>query len=89
MSMDKLFNDPVENSVANALALAGIKYTHESQNKKQSLDFFLPDYDCYIECKAFHTERTGPQIHGKQVILIQGYRAAGALVAILKGKANG
>lgn len=80
---DRLFSDPVENTVAIALKGAGIRYVHESQNKDQVLDFYLPDLRCYIECKAFSTDRTAQQVKDKQVIVVQGYKAASAFAAII------
>lgn len=76
--------DPVEKDIAYALTLAGVRYIHEADNKEQNLDFYLPDFGCYIECKAYHTNRTERQIEGKQVILVQGYKSAKALIAILQ-----
>lgn len=78
-------NDPIELIVAKGLDFAGVKYTHESDNKKQSLDFHLPDVDVYIECKQFPTDRTSKQIAGfPNVIVIQGRRAAEMFVSMLR-----
>lgn len=76
MKNSQPIRDPVESAVACALDSAGVKYVHESQDKSIGLDFYLPDHDCYIECKAYHTPRTAKQVEDKQVILVQGYKAA-------------
>lgn len=85
MNEGRDIKDPVEKDVAEALTVASVRFVHESEMKNEggNLDFYLPDYDCYVECKAYYTERTAEQIKGKQVILVQGYQAAKALVAIL------
>ena len=70
-------DDPIEMMIADGLALAGIRFVHESDNKSQNLDFYLPDDDVYIECKQFPTDRTSAQIGGyPNVIVIQGRKAA-------------
>lgn len=70
-------DDPIELIVADALSKAGIKFIHESENKSQSLDFSLPDFGAYIECKQFPTDRTSKQIAPfPNVIVIQGREAA-------------
>jgi hypothetical protein len=77
-------SDPVENVVADGLRAAGIPFVHESENKVQGLDFFLPDQLVMIECKRFWSERASEQIrpHG-EVILIQGMAAARAFSAMI------
>lgn len=79
------FTDPVEQVVADGLTAAGIPFVHESENKRQGLDFFLPDQLVLIECKRFYSERTNDQLrpHGN-VILIQGMAAARAFAAMIR-----
>lgn len=72
------FTDPVEIMIADTLDKKGVRYVHETMNKDQGLDFYLPDSDVFIECKRFSSERTAKQIEGKNVILIQGMKAAKA-----------
>lgn len=37
------------------------------------LDFYLPDYDCYVEVKQFHSDRIAKQMSKRDnVIAIQG-----------------
>jgi hypothetical protein len=70
-------DDPIELMIANALSEAGWAFTHESENKDQRLDFYLPGVDVYIECKQFHTYRISDQIKPfPNVIVIQGRKAA-------------
>lgn len=78
--------DPIESIIAESLRMACIEFVHESQNKQQNLDFYLPEFDCYIECKAFSTDRTEKQIKDKNVILIQGKNAAKAFRYMLFGE---
>lgn len=64
-------DDPMELKVAGALRRAGIKFVHESEDKEQGLDFWLPDDGISIEVKQFSTPRTDKQIEHRNVILIQ------------------
>ena len=49
--MSKL-EDPIEKIVREALEARGIAYLRDV-----GLDFYLPDYRLFIECKQFFTER--------------------------------
>lgn len=81
--------DPIELIIAGALTSAKIDFLHESENKNQMLDFYLPSAGTYIECKQFATERTGPQIaHIANVIVIQGRQAAECFAALVSQGAN-
>lgn len=73
--------DPIERPIAEALLKIGVNYIHDSEKGgKTNLDFYLPDYDVYIECKAFYSDRAIRQIKDKRnVILVQGYDAANLL----------
>lgn len=76
--------DPIECIVAMSLCVAGVKYVHESQDKNQKFDFFLPGYGLYIECKQFSTPRTSEQIKDREdVIVIQGKHAAHQFACML------
>ena len=78
------FNDPCELIVADALTRAGIKFTHESENKAQGLDFYLPEYDLLIEVKQFASERTADQLRGQvNVMLLQGMPACHAFANMI------
>lgn len=75
--MTSQIKDPVELEVAMGLDEAGIRYNHDTQGNTNGLDFYLMDYDVYIECKAFHTERSNEQLkRAPNIILIQGIGAA-------------
>lgn len=64
--------DPVEQPIADALDIAGIRYERD-----KPLDFFLPELGLHIECKQFYSERAVRQLEGKRdVILVQGVEAA-------------
>ena len=81
----RTINDPVEKVVAYALTKRDIEFSHEKDGKikGQNLDFYLPKYDIFIECKAFSTPRTSKQIEDKKVIVIQSIEAAKAFADML------
>ena len=78
-----MIKDPIEMIVAEVLQKLNVDYVHELENPNQRLDFYLPDYEIYIECKAFSTPRTSKQIEDRKVILIQSKQAAWALESII------
>ena len=83
-----MITDPVEKIIAEALTAKGIRFIHNGHGEitEKNLDFYLPDYDVYIECKQFHTDRSSEQLkRHPNVILIQGMEAA-KLFAILNNK---
>lgn len=64
--------DPVEQPIADALDIAGIRY-----ERGKPLDFFLPELDLHIECKQFYSDRAVRQLATRpNVILVQGVQAA-------------
>ncbi len=76
--------DPVELMIADGLRSRGIRFTHESENKAQGLDFYLPDLDLLIEVKQYSSDRTGRQIAGREnVVLVQGKPAARAFLKLI------
>lgn len=82
----KAITDPIERIVADALRDAEITFIHESEDDAatKGLDFYLPGRDVFVECKAYHTERTGPQMaRVDNIIVIQGKRAAMAFAMML------
>lgn len=83
VKLRECLEDPLEIIVADSLFEVGIKFVHEMQNKEQGLDFYLPDYNVYIECKAFYSDRTARQIKDKRVIFIQGKEAAKSFNAMI------
>ena len=78
-------SDPIEKIVAAGLDAAGIKYRHDSEGDSSGdsfgatfgLDFYLPDFDVFIEVKQLHSDRIAEQM-GRvgDVIAIQGRTAA-------------
>lgn len=82
--MRKEINCPVELSIAKMLDGLNIKYLTEIENEK-TLDFYLPDYDIYIECAYFYSDRKIEQLsRAKKVIYVQGLDSAKFLLNILK-----
>ena len=75
-------NDPVEAIVHSGLVQAEIRV--EVGVKTKALDFYLPDYNVYIECKRMFTERINDQIsRHENVIVIQGMGAALTFVELI------
>ena len=82
MPKRKPIPDPVEELVELALRQAGITF----ERKPGGLDFYLPTFQTYIECKQFYTARVLKQLAGtRNVILIQGMPAARAFAAMING----
>ena len=86
--------DPVEAIIAAALDRAGIAYTRPGHgsapgNPGQTLDFHLPAFDTFIECKRMATPRTESQMATvANIIVIQGIDAARALAALISKPEN-
>lgn len=67
------FSDHLERNLADFLDSKNISFIHESQDKAQVLDFYLPDFGVYIEVKQYHTDRIARQMATQdEVIVIQG-----------------
>lgn len=78
------FADHLEKRVAQALDECGIEFVHESENKEQILDFYLPFFDVYIEVKQYNTDRIAKQMSSKDnVIAIQGKKSVELLIVML------
>jgi len=74
-----MIDDPIERLIAEALDDAQINFIRDGEpgNQDARLDFYLPDFGTFIECKAYHTPRAASQLsRGENVILIQGRKAA-------------
>ncbi|MGJ1366298.1 hypothetical protein [Sphingobacterium spiritivorum] len=85
MKKQPKYSDFLEQSVADCLKELDIKFIHESQNNGSNLDFYLPDFDVYIEVKQFHTERIGNQLSTKDnVIVFQGKKTIQFLKLLVK-----
>lgn len=64
-------DDPMEIAMASALRDAGIRFVLDDAGS--GLDFYLPDFDVYIEVKQFHSDRIAEQMaRRKNVIAVQG-----------------
>lgn len=74
--------DPCEIIIAAALNQAEIPFAHE----KLGLDFYLPDFDLYIEVKQLHSPRIAVQMErAKNVIAVQGKEACIFMAALIAG----
>lgn len=77
-------SDFLEQEIVEILIDLKIKFVHESQDNGSALDFYLPDFDVYIEVKQFHTDRVLKQLSSKDnVILIQGRKSIAMLTKLL------
>lgn len=80
------FADHLEKALADFLVSKHISFIHESQNKEQVLDFYLPGHGIYIEVKQYHTDRVTKQLAAQEeVILIQGKKALDFFINKLNG----
>lgn len=77
------FADELEQMVGEALYDAGIEFKHESEGA--SLDFYIPQFDCLIEVKRFHTDRISKQLRPyTEVILLMGKRSVEEFCNLIK-----
>lgn len=84
--------DPVEQIIEDALDGIGMPYEREREipGTVLRIDFYLPTFDIYIECKQFHTDRTNEQMAAvKNIIVIQGMEAAYVFRCMIKASDNG
>lgn len=76
--------DPIEKIVADAMTRNKVRFVEEPDPICKRLDFYLPDYDVYIEVKQFHAERIAEQMgRVDNIIAIQGEGAAKMFARIL------
>lgn len=78
--------DPIEAMVERALNARSIRFEREVEVDPAGsrLDFHLPDFDLFIECKQFHSERAVRQLsRAPNVILLQGREATGFFCKLL------
>lgn len=81
-------DDPMEQMIADALEAAGIAYIRDGDpgGEGQRLDFYLPDYDLFIEVKRLHSPRIAEQMAlAKNVIAVQGEAAVRWLAGMIAG----
>lgn len=84
------FADHLEKEVADILFELNINFIHESESKKPILDFYLIDFDVFIEVKQFSSDRIHKQLCDKDnVILIQGRKSVKMLKTLLMSFKNG
>lgn len=81
----------LEQRVAKALYEKGVHYLHESQGHKQdggyqTLDFYLPESNTYIEVKQYYSDRTEGQLyHHENVIVLQGQPSVDLFCKLING----
>jgi len=77
------YADHYEQYCGEALENAGINFIHESQGA--GLDFYLPDFDIYLEIKQFHADRISRQMAKyDNVIAIQGIKSLDFFISKMK-----
>lgn len=77
----ELMIDPVEQLIADALTDQKVRFDHDND---QHLDFYLIDYDVYIEVKQYHSARITKQMaRVDNVIVIQGMKAAKTFITLM------
>jgi transcriptional regulator with XRE-family HTH domain len=80
--------DPMERMVEAALLRAGIAFvTDRDGGIPENLDFYLPDFDVFLEVKRMHSDRiAGQMARAPNVIAIQGEASVRFLVSILAAR---
>lgn len=74
--------DPMESKLAAILDGLGVSYV--KNDAVSGLDFYLLNYDVYIEVKQFHSNRIAEQMSRRpNVIVIQGMESLNALERLL------
>lgn len=87
-------NDPVELATAKVFRHFDIKFTRPDKDGSGNLDFYLPEYQLYVEVKAWSCERLHTQLRasGKEragivvLIGIEAVRKFGAMLLDIKVK---
>jgi len=76
------YTDHLEKAIGEHLDIYGIEFIHESEGA--DLDFYLPQYDVYIEVKQFHADRISKQTsRHDNVIVIQGMKSLRLFLVLL------
>lgn len=82
-TIEPVTTDPLEQQIEGALIAAGIRYEADYRNAA-NLDFYLPDFDVYLEVKRFHSDRiAGQMARAPNVIAIQGLDSVRFIVRLL------
>lgn len=78
--------DPMERLIEAALIDARLRYvTDHGGGMPENLDFYLPDYDVFIEVKRFHSDRIAEQMsRAPNVIAVQGDVSARFVAAMIR-----
>lgn len=67
------YADDLEERVGKLLNFMNVNFVHESEDSKQTVDFYLPEHDVYLEVKKFNAGRTKRQLENHDnIILLQG-----------------
>jgi hypothetical protein len=77
----------LEQRIEDALVRARIRFVRECNDREMTrrLDFFLPDFDIFIEVKRFHSDRIAEQMaHAENVIAVQGQKSTNFLIGLLR-----
>jgi hypothetical protein len=73
----------MERMIADALDGARIRF-RRADKTAAGMDFYLPDFDLYIEVKQFHSDRIAAQTsRAPNVIVAQGAGAVSTLAALI------
>jgi len=74
------YSDELERYIGESLIKNKILFEKE----KLGLDFYLTDYDVFIEVKKFHTDRVNNQLQRyDNIILIQGRKSVDTFIKLL------
>ena len=66
---------------------AGIKYVVDPECKTRRLDFYLPEFELYVELKTWACDRMVPQLNafaGKCIIVLVGHESVFQFGLLLK-----
>lgn len=76
--------DPLEKLLANKLEELNIRFRRDEPTTHGTIEFYLPEYQIFIEVCQFYTDRKIKQLSDvKDVILIQGFSAVKAFIKLL------
>lgn len=84
---------PLETSVESFLRSRNIRFSRPEtdQMDRTNLDFYLPDFNLYIEVKLYHTPRIAEQLsrvpEHRNVMVLVGRQSFSQLVRLFEAKA--
>lgn len=85
--------DPLESAVETFLRARKIKFSRPEQDStdRANLDFYLPDFNLYIEVKQYHTPRIAEQLsrvpEHRNVMVLVGRQSFSQLVRLFEARA--